>query len=150
MFRLTHSPIDAQSLSASCESPRAGALVVFEGRVRDHNDGRPVVKLEYEAYETLALEEGNRILAESLKRFPVTAAVCVHRVGPLAVGETAVWIGVSAAHRKAAFAACEYIIDEVKTRVPIWKKELYADGDAGWVNAAACGCGKGVIEPCSA
>lgn len=149
MFRLTHSPIDPAILSASCVPPRAGALVTFEGRVRNHNDGRTVAALAYEAYEALALEEGTRILGEAVDRFPVTAAACVHRLGQLGIGETAVWVGVSAAHRKAAFAACEYIIDEVKTRVPIWKKELYAEGDAEWVNAAACACGKGAPEPCS-
>lgn len=150
MFKLTNTIIQPDFWCATCASPRAGALVTFEGHVRNHNDGRAVVSLEYEAFEALALEEGNRILAEALQRFPVTAAACVHRVGKLAIGEIAVWIGVSAAHRSAAFSACEYIIDEVKARVPIWKKEHYADGNAEWVNAAACACGNGASEPCSA
>jgi len=110
--------------------------------VRDHDGGRAVTALVYEAYEGLAVDEGERILGEALERFPAEAAVCVHRLGRIDVGETAVWIGVSAAHRKAAFAACEYIIDELKSRVPIWKKELYADGDAAWV-----GAGRGVHVP---
>jgi adenylyltransferase/sulfurtransferase len=97
-----------------------------------------VHRLEYEAFETLAVKEGERIVAEAIRRFGVTRAACVHRVGTLGIGELAVWVGVSAAHRGEAFAACRYIIDEVKHRVPIWKKEHYADGDSGWVNCERC------------
>jgi molybdopterin synthase catalytic subunit len=96
------------------------------------------MRLEYEAYETLAVKEGKRIVAEALARFGVRRVACVHRLGELAIGELAVWVAVSAAHRDEAFAACRYVIDEVKQRVPIWKKEHYPDGDSGWVNCERC------------
>ena len=94
--------------------------------------------LEYEAFEELGLKEGERIVEEAIRRFGVQKAACVHRVGDLAIGELAVWVGVSSGHRGEAFAACRYIIDEVKHRVPIWKKEHYLDGDSGWVNCERC------------
>jgi molybdopterin synthase catalytic subunit len=94
--------------------------------------------LEYEAFEALAVREGERIIAEAIARFGVAHAACVHRVGDLAIGELAVWVGVSAPHRHEAFLACRYIIDEVKRRVPIWKKEHYVSGDSGWVNCERC------------
>jgi molybdopterin synthase catalytic subunit len=114
----------------------AGACVTFEGWVRDHNDGAPVLALEYEAHEAIATREGEKILVEARERFAIVAADCVHRVGKLAIGDCAVWVGVAAAHRGAAFDACRYIIDETKSRVPIWKKEHYASGSSGWVNCA--------------
>lgn len=122
---------------ALCD-PAAGGYASFEGWVRDHNDGRHVHRLEYEAYEALARKEGERIVREAIARFGVTAAACVHRVGSLAIGDLAVWVGVSSAHRAEAFDACRYIIDEVKHRVPIWKKEHYDGGDSGWVNCERC------------
>jgi len=97
-----------------------------------------VRRLEYEAFEALAVREGERILAEAIARFGVAHAACRHRVGELAIGELAVWVGVSAPHRHEAFLACRYIIDEVKQRVPIWKKEHYVSGDSGWVNCERC------------
>ena len=112
----------------------AGACVVFEGWVRDHNEGRPVRGLAYSSYRALAESEGTRILEEALRRFDIVEAACVHRVGELEIGELAVWVGVSAAHRGPAFEACRWIIDEVKASVPIWKHERYADGDAGWLH----------------
>ncbi|TLY69007.1 MAG: molybdenum cofactor biosynthesis protein MoaE, partial [Gammaproteobacteria bacterium] len=86
----------------------------------------------------LAVREGERILGEAMARFGVAHAACVHRLGDLAVGELAVWVGVSSPHRAEAFEACRYIIDEVKHRLPIWKKEHYAGGDSGWVNCERC------------
>jgi len=91
--------------------------------------------LDYEAYAPLAEKEGARILAEAREKFSVFGAMCVHRVGALALGDLAVWVGVTAAHRGAAFDACRYIIDEAKARVPIWKKEHYADGATVWITA---------------
>ena len=126
--------MDVAALQATLRDPRAGACASFEGWVRDHNDGRSVDGLRYEAYAALAEREGNAVLDEAMQRFEVTEAVCVHRIGELAIGELAVWVGVSAAHRDAAFAACRWIIDEVKSRVPIWKQERYAQGDAGWLH----------------
>lgn len=135
VFELAETPIDCEARKRAMASSHAGACVTFEGWVRDHQDGRGVNALDYEAYAELALKEGQRVLNETAARFAIDAAVCVHRVGPLAIGDVAVWVGVTAAHRDAAFTACRYIIDEIKTRVPIWKKEHYADGAADWVNA---------------
>lgn len=139
MFRIVSEPIDAEALKRALEDARAGACVTFEGWVRNHNEGQPVESLEYEAYAELAEAEGARILAEARERFDVFAAVCHHRVGTLRIGDMAVWVGVGSAHRGAAFDACRYIIDEVKARVPIWKKEHYASGASQWINCATRG-----------
>jgi molybdopterin synthase catalytic subunit len=133
-FLFTRTPIDTQALHTQLADPACGGYAAFEGWVRDHNDGQRVRHLEYEAFEALAVREGERILAEANARFGIARAACAHRLGELAVGELAVWVAVSAAHRHEAFLACRYIIDEVKHRVPIWKKEHYASGDSGWVN----------------
>lgn len=133
-FRLAQTPFDTATLRAELLDDRVGGYASFEGWVRDHNAGRAVHGLRYEAYAALAEREGERILAEALQKFEIIDARCVHRVGDLAIGELAVWVGVSAAHRDAAFAACRYVIDEVKSRVPIWKHERYAAGDAGWLH----------------
>ena len=102
--------------------------------MRDHNEGRRASGLRYEAYAALAEAEGAKIVDEALVRFAIADAACVHRVGDLDVGDLAVWVGVSAAHRDAAFAACRWIIDETKARVPIWKHERYVEGDAAWLH----------------
>ncbi|GAC1670331.1 MAG: molybdenum cofactor biosynthesis protein MoaE [Steroidobacteraceae bacterium] len=137
-FRFSHTPIESRALSAALADPACGGYAAFEGWVRDSNEGRQVRHLEYEAFEALAVREGERILADAVARFGVTHAGCVHRVGDLKVGELAVWVGVSAPHRDEAFRACRFIIDEVKQRVPIWKKEHYQSGDSGWVNCERC------------
>jgi len=139
MFRLAREPLDPAALRQTLLDPRAGACATFEGLVRDHNDGKNVRSLEYEAYGDLAQHEGERILTEAREKFAILTAVCVHCTGHLRPGEPAVWVGVSAAHRDAAFAACRYIIDECKARVPIWKKEHYADGASAWLNGAVRG-----------
>ena len=133
-FRLSPDPIDTAPLRTRLLHDRAGAFAAFEGWVRNHNEGRPVDGLRYEAYVALAEAEGERIVQEALGKFAILDAYCVHRIGDLAMGDLAVWVGVSAAHRGAAFDACRYIIDEVKSRVPIWKHERYADGDADWLH----------------
>lgn len=133
-FRISDRPFEIAPLRQRLLHARAGAFASFEGWVRDHNDGRPVAGLRYEAYVTLAEAEGARIVEQALERFGAIEACCVHRTGELAIGELAVWVGASAAHRDAAFDACRWIIDEVKARVPIWKHERYADGDAGWLH----------------
>jgi len=133
-FSFCREALDPVALGRLLGDDSCGALVTFEGRVRNHNEGRRVERLEYEGYEALAVKEGERVLGEALGRFAIRQARCVHRLGPLALGDVAVWVGVSAHHRGDAFAACRYIIDEVKDRVPIWKKEFYADGDSGWIN----------------
>ena len=135
MFALSDKPIRADEAQKQPVDVEAGAQVTFEGWVRDHNGGRSVKNLEYEAFKSLAEKEGNRILAEVRTKFPVLSVTCVHRTGLLSVGDLAIWVAVTARHRNAAFDACRYIIDEVKKRVPIWKKEHYREGDSGWVNA---------------
>jgi molybdopterin/thiamine biosynthesis adenylyltransferase/molybdopterin synthase catalytic subunit/rhodanese-related sulfurtransferase len=138
LFGFSHSAIDPRSLRVQLEDPAAGGYASFEGWVRNHNEGQEVTRLEYEAFETLAVKEGERIVREAIERYDVLKAACVHRIGSLAIGDLAVWVGVSARHRAEAFAACRYIIDEVKHRVPIWKKEHYVNGDSGWVNCERC------------
>ena len=137
-FAFSGTPLEPERLRDGLADAGAGGYVSFEGWVRDHNEGRTVQRLEYEAFEALALKEGERIVSEAVARFGVTHAACVHRVGSLGIGELAVWVGVSSVHRGEAFAACRYIIDAVKHRVPIWKKEHYTDGDSGWVNCERC------------
>ncbi len=138
MFLISTDPLDIESLKIAAENPQCGALVTFEGWVRNHNDGHDVTSLEYEAYEQMANLEGERILEEARQKFGLKQALCIHRVGHLAIGDIAVWVGVSTPHREAAFKACRYIIDEIKVRVPIWKKEHYRSGDSGWVNCEEC------------
>ncbi len=133
MFTIATEPLDVAQLAGSLPHPAAGAIVTFEGRVRNHNDGLTVTALEYQAYQPLAHSEGLRILREAKSRFSIIDCRCAHRIGALGVGDIAVWVGAVSAHRADAFSACRYIIDEVKKRVPIWKKEIPASGDSYWV-----------------
>ena len=133
-FEITDQGIDVDALQRRLESDEAGAYAAFQGWVRNHNDGRDVVSLEYEAYGPIAVSEGERVLAEALQRFNLLKVAAAHRVGHLDIGDCAVWVGVSAAHRGDAFDGCRYVIDELKSRLPIWKKEHYAGGDSGWIN----------------
>jgi molybdopterin synthase catalytic subunit len=137
-FRFTQTAIDTEEARRELQDFGAGGYVSFEGWVRDQNEGQEVTRLEYEAFQELAVKEGERIVAEALRRFPVKHALCIHRVGSLGLGEMAVWVGVSSTHRGEAFDACRFIIDEVKHRVPIWKKEHYRNGNSGWVNCERC------------
>ena len=125
-FQISAEPLRIDEISSNLHA--AGAVVVFEGRVRNRNECRPVSSLEYSAYEALAEKEGNRILDEAMSRFPILEAHAVHRIGHLKLGDLAVWVGVASGHRGEAFDACRWIIDEIKARVPVWKKEHYADG----------------------
>jgi len=134
MFSISATPIDVARLQRELEASGVGAVVCFEGRVRDHNDGRAVDGLSYQAYVELAETEGQRIVDEARDKFAAEHVVCVHRIGDLALGDIAVWAGVSAGHRAAAFDACRYVIDQVKARVPIWKREHYVDGESGWLH----------------
>jgi len=128
LVQLVRGPIDLAALSSA--TPADGALCLFVGVVRDLNAGRPVLRLEYEAYEEMALPLMEEIAAETGRRHPVTRVRLVHRLGALTIGEASVAVAVSAPHRKEAFAACRFAIDALKARVPIWKKEFYADGSA--------------------
>lgn len=144
MFAITDQPIQCTDRKAGLRCLEAGGYVEFEGRVRNHSQGRGVEQLYYEAYDALATSEGQSILQEAHEQFAIEDAACVHRVGTLDLGEVAVWVGVVAVHRKDAFRACSYCIDEVKARLPIWKKETYVDGTSTWVN---CGCGHESSDP---
>jgi adenylyltransferase/sulfurtransferase len=132
-FKITSNLIDSQTIG---ENSGIGARSVFEGTVRDTNDGHDVTKLEYECYESLAIKEGNKILGEAIEKFGLIDAFCIHRIGTLEIGETAVIVVATSGHRDEAFKGCRYIIDEVKCRVPIWKKEHYQHGETEWLKGA--------------
>lgn len=134
MYQLTAQPIDVASLERGVRAGSCGAVVTFAGVVRERSDdGRPVTGLSYEAHESMAAAEFARIADEARERFGPCEIAVVHRTGDLQIGEVAVAVVVASAHRGAAFDACEYVIDELKSRAPIWKKEHYADGgDSIW------------------
>jgi molybdopterin synthase catalytic subunit len=132
-FSLVGHAIDIASLAAELRDPAAGAVVTFDGRVRNHNAGQAVSRLEYQAYPALAISTGQRILEEEAARHGILAAQAAHRTGPLEIGEAAVWVGVASAHRGPAFDAARAIMERLKYELPIWKKETYADGHSEWV-----------------
>lgn len=134
LFQIDSEPLQPEALKRHLLHSHAGALATFEGWVRDHNGGQPVERLEYSSYAQLANREGQRIVDEALRRFPIDGALARHRTGLLEVGDIAVWVGATAAHRAAAFEACRYLIEEIKGRVPIWKREYYSNGATNWVN----------------
>jgi len=138
MFSITDTDIDIAAAKQAVSGNSCGALVTFEGWIRDHNEGQAVDRLEYEVYRPVAVAEGNKVISEALLQFDISHAVCVHREGLLELSDVAVIVCVSSAHRAAAFDACRYIIDEVKTRLPIWKKEHYSSGKSEWVNCQHC------------
>jgi molybdopterin synthase catalytic subunit len=130
---VTDEPIDGARLLADCVSAEDGAALLFWGVVRNENDGRPVSHLEYHAYAEMAERTMHRIGEEAISRFGVGDVRVVHRVGRLEVGEASVAVAVAAPHRGEAYEASRYVIEELKTRVPIWKREGYTDGDSDWV-----------------
>lgn len=133
MFYLTSEKIHRDGVIQSLQNDQAGALVLFEGWVRNHNEGKKVASLEYQIYEELAQKEGEKILKEARHRFQLHQITCTHRFGHLALGEMAVIVAATASHREDAFQATRYVIDEIKRRLPIWKKEHYLDQQAEWV-----------------
>jgi len=137
-FSVSNTVIDVDAAKKAVEDQHCGALVVFEGWIRDHNEGQQVERLEYEVYRPVAEKEGAKIIDEAMARFAISHALCIHREGLLELGDCAVIVCVSAAHRDAAFDACRYIIDQTKTRLPIWKKEHYVTGVSEWVNCERC------------
>ena len=137
-FSVASTAIDVTAARKAVADTGCGALVVFEGWVRDHNEGQEVERLEYELYRSIVEREGARIIDEALQRFAVSHALCIHREGLLELGEIAVIVCVSSPHRGEGFAACRYIIDQAKTRLPIWKKEHYVTGVSEWVNCEHC------------
>jgi molybdopterin synthase catalytic subunit len=136
MLFLTATPIDLASLHAAVQSADRGGVASFVGLVRDHHQGRAVLRLDYSAYGPMAEAECARIVAEAEQRWQVAVAL-QHRVGALAIGDAAVAVVVASAHREEAFAACRHVIEEVKRRVPVWKREYYADGTIAWVDPTA-------------
>jgi molybdopterin synthase catalytic subunit len=133
---VTDRTIELAPLVAQVQAPGRGGVASFLGLVRDHHDGRGVLRLDYSAYGPMAEAECGRIVAEAQARWQVAIALR-HRVGTLQVGDVAVAVAAAGAHRDEAFAACRYVIEEVKRRVPIWKREYYADGTVGWVDPTA-------------
>lgn len=131
---LTDSPLDAQRCIQFVTNDAAGGIDVFIGTVRNHTQGKAVVRLEFEAYEPMAIAEMEKIAEQAIERFDVQKIALHHCTGVLKIGETAVIIAVSAPHRAAAFDACRYCIDTLKETVPIWKKEIFEDGEV-WVAA---------------
>ncbi len=136
LFEVTREPIDKSALEARLLTGAAGAIVTFDGVVRNQTGGRPVVSLHYEAYPAMAVREMRRIGDEIRQRWPQIAAIgMIHRFGELQISESSIVIVITSPHRKAAFEACQYAIDTLKKTVPVWKKEIFADGEA-WVEGS--------------
>lgn len=138
MIEITENKIDivgANLVGADpCVCPNTcGAVVTFEGRVRDHNDGKKVLKLFYDCYKPMAKKVLEEIRSEAISKWDIEEILVVHRIGEIPIGEISVWIAVLSAHREQAFEAAKYMIDELKQRVPIWKQETYTDGTKVWV-----------------
>lgn len=135
MVSLTLNPIDIKAVVDEVVTPETGGIDLFVGTTRNHEDGKGVLLLEYEAYEPMAIELMERIQKEARRRWPLNRIAIVHRLGQVPVGEASVAIAVSSAHRKEAFEACRYLIDTLKKEVPIWKREHFADGTVEWSGA---------------
>jgi len=129
---LVEQPLELDGLTAEVSAPECGALCTFVGLVRNHHEGRAVVRLEYSAYVPMAEAECMAIVSEATAQWPVRVAMR-HRIGTLVIGDAAVAVAVASAHRAAAFEACRFVIEELKRRVPIWKKEFFQDGTVEWV-----------------
>lgn len=132
MIRIVHNTIDREQVIQSVSSTQSGALVTFDGVVRDHARGKQVDHLFYEAFPEMATKEIEKIKMEAMRRWSLSGMAIVHRVGRMEIGETSVFIAVAASHRREAFEACHFAIDTLKTAVPIWKKEYYQDGEV-WI-----------------
>jgi molybdopterin synthase catalytic subunit len=135
-FELTIDQIDITSVARRVVPPECGATVTLDGYVRQFTKGRETLHLFYEAYEPMAIKEMQKLIDQAKREFEISNVGIVHRLGKLEIGETSVVIAVAAPHRKAAFAACEWLIRELKRTVPIWKKEVYADGEV-WIEGEA-------------
>ncbi|MBI2087242.1 MAG: molybdenum cofactor biosynthesis protein MoaE [Deltaproteobacteria bacterium] len=132
MFRVTQEPLNLQALVDYVTDPEAGAIVTFIGTTRNHNEGRRVISLDYEAYPEMAEKELKRLGEEAKRRWKIQRMAIVHRVGRVEITEPSVVIAVAAAHRDDAFQACRFAIEEIKKSVPIWKKEVYEGGEI-WI-----------------
>lgn len=138
-FAITFAPLSLEEVYALADDPANGAVVVMSGMVRNQTDGKPVIALEYQAYEPMAIEVFKQIAAQIRQQWSdVTRVVIHHRTGKLSVGEISVLIAVGCPHRGEAFEACQYAIDTLKHNAPIWKKEHWSDGSTSWVSIGAC------------
>ena len=133
-FELTNAPIDVGETARRVVPAECGAIVTLDGFVRQFTKNRETLYLVYEAYEAMALSEMEKLINQAHEKFAIAHVGIVHRLGKLEIGETSVVISVAAPHRRAAFEACEWLIKELKRTVPVWKKEVYADGES-WVEA---------------
>ncbi len=141
VFILTDEPITQEKITdwkKNFTKDISGAAVTFEGLVRNHNEGKAVSSLEYQAYPEMAEKIANQIINQSKKMYSTDEIFCVHRTGHLQIGEIAVFVLATSAHRKEAFNACEYLINEIKQQVPIWKREHYVNHDPEWVACHQC------------
>ena len=136
IVELVREPLDTTAWVERVASADCGAILTFAGVVRDHHDGRGVLRLEYTAYEPMAVAKMNEIATTVRERWPVRHVAVVHRLGQLAIGETSIFIALSLAHRREGFEALRYVIDTFKEIVPIWKKEFFDDGEAKWVEGS--------------
>ena len=134
---VTTDPIDTAAILREVESPAHGASILFVGTVREVNDGRPVDGIEYTAYAAMAGKEMAAIATEAREKFSGSFVVIVHRIGELAIGDASVAIATANAHRDAAYQASRYVIEQLKARVPIWKREHYTDGTREWIDPTA-------------
>lgn len=138
-FTITFAPLSLEDVYALADDPANGAIVVMSGMVRNQTDGKPVVALEYQAYEPMAIEVFKQIAQQIRQTWTdVTHVVIHHRIGKLAIGEISVLVAVGCPHRTEAFEACKYAIDTLKHNAPIWKKEHWEDGSTSWVSIGAC------------
>ena len=134
MFLLTHEPIEIATLRSAVSNHGFGALVVFEGITRNHFEGRPVERLEYEAYPDMAKLEMDRIRTEALDKWPEIQLAVAHRLGVVGLGETSLIIAVGAPHRVEGYEASRFVLEAIKSRLPVWKKEYYTDGESWKAN----------------
>ncbi|WP_218688814.1 molybdenum cofactor biosynthesis protein MoaE [Psychrobacter sp. BF1] len=133
-FALLDIVIDDRRLKALLDDDSCGAFVSFEGRVRNHNNASRVERLTYYGYEDLAINQGRQIIEEAKRKFAITHAIAIHRIGALDIGDVAVWVGVASAHRYPAFDACRWILDTVKAEIPVWKQEYYDNQPSKWLS----------------
>lgn len=133
-FALLDIVIDDRRLKALLDDDSCGAFVSFEGRVRNHNNASSVERLTYYGYEDLAINQGRQIIEEAKRKFAITHAIAIHRIGALDIGDVAVWVGVASAHRYPAFDACRWILDTVKAEIPVWKQEYYDNQPSKWLS----------------
>ncbi len=138
-FRITFAPLSLDEVYAAADDPANGAIVIMSGMVRNQTGGQPVVSLEYQAYEPMAIAVFRQIAAQIRERWTdATHIIIHHRTGKLQIGDTSVLVAVGCPHRSEAFAACQFAIDTLKHNAPIWKKEHWADGSTSWVSIGAC------------